>query len=85
MECFRLCIGCYKIYNSKELIKIKFNCGKLYINPKVYLDGRSAYLCYKKDCIDIAKNKKKFEKSFKGKIKITEDIWFFLEEVLKTS
>lgn len=81
----RFCVGCRNLYNSEELIKIKIICDRVHINPKVYLDGRSSYLCYKKDCFDNAKKYKRLEKSFKGKIKIFDEVWFLLEEELNNS
>ncbi|MFN8671472.1 MAG: YlxR family protein [Candidatus Sericytochromatia bacterium] len=81
----RFCVGCCKLYNTNSLIKVKFSNEKIYINPNIYLDGRSAYLCYSQDCINKAQKTKKLERSFKGKAKITKDFWLFLEKEVLTS
>lgn len=79
----RICLGCNNPVNIKQLIKLKNVDGKIIINPDYYLDGRSAYLCYNMECINRAKKSKKLERSFKGKVKITEEVWeHLLNEVL---
>lgn len=82
-ESKRLCIGCHKLYNKDCLMKIKVFKGRLIINPRVYLSGRSSYLCYNMECIDKIKKYRKLEKSFKNKIKITEQTWIFIDKVFK--
>jgi predicted RNA-binding protein YlxR (DUF448 family) len=83
-ERYRLCIGCYNLYNVNELIKIKINNNRIFINPEFYLSGRSAYLCYNMECMFKAKKNKKLEKSLKNKIKITDNAWQTLSRVLET-
>ena len=56
-ERLRLCIGCHKLYNVNELVKIKTDLNRLIINPEFYLSGRSAYLCYNMECVNkVRKN-----------------------------
>lgn len=82
----RFCIGCHSSYNINKLIKLKVFENKIVINPKIYLDGRSSYLCYNIECINKTKKSKKLERSFKGKVKVTEEVWELLNLVLeKTS
>ncbi len=78
----RICIGCQKTFNSSNLIKLKVFENKIIINPQLYLDGRSSYLCYNIECMNKAKKSKKLEKSFKGKVKVTEEVWELLKLVL---
>jgi predicted RNA-binding protein YlxR (DUF448 family) len=82
-ERLRLCIGCHKLYNTNDLIKIKTDKNKLFINPEFYLSGRSAYLCYNMECIFKIRKNRKLEKSFKNKIKITDKTWQILSELLQ--
>lgn len=81
---YRLCIGCRNLYIAEELIKIKINKGKIFINPEFYLSGRSAYLCYNMECILRAKRDKKLEKNFKINIRIPELTWQILKNLITT-
>src|SRR5688572_17856245 len=83
-EKLRLCIGCHKLYNIKELVKIKTDKIRIFINPEFYLGGRSAYLCYNMECVNKVRKNRKLEKSFKNKIKITDKTWQVLSEMLET-
>ena len=82
-EIKRICLGCNKLFNIKDLIKLKIFEKKIIINPKHYLSGRGSYLCYNMECINKAKKSKKLEKGFKGKVKVTEEVWELLNVVLE--
>lgn len=82
-ERLRLCIGCRGLFNSGDLIQIKFNNNKIFINPGFYLSGRSTYLCYNIKCIESVKKYKKLEKSFKNKIRITDKVWDVLNNIIE--
>ena len=66
----RKCVGCGKIKNRDELIKItKENThGDVIINHSNKIFGRSAYLCYNKSCIETAFKKNKIAKVLKTSI-----------------
>ena len=63
----RKCIGCGAIKDVKELIKITKNFvdGKVIVNPNSKIFGRSAYLCYNKQCVEQALKKNKLNKALK--------------------
>ena len=63
----RKCIGCGAIKDVKELIKITKNFvdGKVVVNPNSKIFGRSAYLCYNKQCVEQALKKNKLNKALK--------------------
>ncbi|MFN8578050.1 MAG: YlxR family protein [Candidatus Sericytochromatia bacterium] len=82
-EIKRLCLGCNNLFNIKDLIKIKLFEKKIIINPKHYISGRGAYLCYNMECMNKAKRSKRLEKSFKGNLKVTEEVWQLLNVVLE--
>lgn len=66
----RKCVGCGKIKNREELIKItKQNPhGDLIINPDSKVFGRSVYLCYNNDCIENAFKKNRISKALKASV-----------------
>ena len=64
----RKCVGCGQLKDSKELIKItkNFLTGKVGINENSKIFGRSAYLCYNKNCIEQAFKKNRLNKALKS-------------------
>ena len=64
----RKCIGCEQLKDSEELIKItkNFLTGKVEINENSKIFGRSAYLCYNKNCIEQAFKKNRLKKALKS-------------------
>lgn len=78
-EILRKCIGCFKLKNRKEMIKItrESKSGEIFINPDSKKFGRSVYLCYNNYCIENSLKKNKLAKflkanlteEFKGKLR----------------
>ena len=66
----RNCIGCSKIKNRDELIKITVqkSLNKVIVNGDSKIFGRSAYLCYNNSCIENAFKKDKLKKVLKSSI-----------------
>ena len=66
----RKCVGCGKIKNREELIKITRQNphGDLIINPDSKVFGRSVYLCYNNTCIENAFRKNKISKALKTSV-----------------
>ena len=64
----RKCVGCGKIKPREELLKITKNCvdGNIVIEPNSKIFGRSAYLCYNKNCHELALKKNKLNKALKS-------------------
>ena len=64
----RKCVGCGQLKDSKELIKItkNFLTGQVEINENSKIFGRSAYLCYNKNCIEQAFKKNRLNKALKS-------------------
>ena len=66
MEHKRKCIGCGEMKDRTQMIKItKTNDGNVVIMPNSKIFGRSAYLCYNKNCIDNALKKDKLKRLLK--------------------
>ena len=63
----RRCVSGWQVKDRKELIKITADnsSGNVVINPNSLTFGRSAYLCYKEACIEMAFKKNKLAKHLK--------------------
>ena len=66
----RKCVGCGKLKDRKELIKItKENLhGRVVVNHSNKIFGRSVYLCYNNSCIEAAFKKDKIKKALKASV-----------------
>ncbi len=66
----RKCVGCGKLKDRKELIKItKENLhGQVVVNHSNKIFGRSVYLCYNNSCIKAAFKKDKIKKALKASV-----------------
>ncbi len=75
MEHRRKCIACGELKPKEELIKItkEHTSGDIVILPNSKTFGRSVYLCYNKDCIDIAFKKNKLNKMLKTSVNINKE------------
>ena len=75
MEHNRKCISCGEIKPRKELIKItkEHLSGNIVIQPDSKTFGRSVYLCYNEDCIDMAFKKNKINKMLKTSANIDKE------------
>lgn len=65
----RQCIACREMKPKTELIRIvKTSDGKIVVDPKGKLAGRGAYICKNVECLNLAKKKKSFERTFETKM-----------------
>ena len=66
----RKCVGCGKIKNRTDLIKItkEHLTNTLVINGNSEVFGRSAYICYNKSCIEYAFKKNRLQKILKSPV-----------------
>ncbi len=78
----RTCIGCNENKEKKELIRIvKNKDGNIFIDTTGKANGRGAYLCNNKECLEKAIKTKRLERTFETTI--DENIYKELKEVLK--
>ena len=72
----RKCISCGKLKPKEELIKItkEHKSGDVVIQPNSKVFGRSVYLCYNKDCIDMALKKNRLNKMLKSNANIDKEV-----------
>ncbi len=65
----RLCLGCQQQFPKKELVRIvRSPEGEFSVDLTGKKSGRGAYICNKKECLDMAIKAHRFERSFKGQI-----------------
>ena len=65
----RMCIVCKEMKPKKELIKIvKNKDGDIFIDNSYKANGRGAYLCRNKICLDKCIKQKSLNKNFKCEI-----------------
>ncbi len=65
----RQCIGCGEMKSKKELLRIlKTAEDEITLDATGRKNGRGAYLCFSRDCLEKAIKKKGLERSFKMKI-----------------
>lgn len=67
----------------EDMIKItkEHQSGKIIVNPDSLTFGRSAYLCYNQNCIDMALKKNRLAKILKANI--SEDLKGIINEQFK--
>ena len=75
MEHKRKCISCSEVKAREDLIKItkEYSSGNIVIQPDSKTFGRSVYLCYNENCINIAFKKNRINKMLKTNADIDKD------------
>ena len=75
MESKRKCISCGEIKPKEELIKItkEHTSGDIVIQPNSKTFGRSVYLCYNENCINMAFKKNRINKMLKTNANIDKE------------
>ena len=75
----RQCIGCGEMKGKKEMMRvIKTAEGDINLDITGKKNGRGAYLCMQKECLQKARKNKGLERSFK--MSIPEEVYQTLEE-----
>ena len=64
----RKCVGCGKIKDRQELIKITKVDDDIIVNPDNKKFGRSVYVCYNNACIENAFKKNKISRALRTSI-----------------
>lgn len=61
----RRCLGCYESKAKNELIRVvKSKDGEITLDKTGKKQGRGAYICYNKDCLEKVIKTKKLDKEF---------------------
>lgn len=65
----RKCVGCQQMKNKKELLRVlKTTDDEFILDTTGRKNGRGAYLCFSKECLQKAIQSKGLERSFKQSI-----------------
>lgn len=65
----RQCVGCGEMKNKKEMMRvIKTSEGEILLDTTGRKNGRGAYLCKQKECLEKAIKTKGLDRSFKMSI-----------------
>ena len=65
----RQCIGCGEMQSKKEMMRVLKNAeGEISLDTTGKKNGRGAYLCYSRECLQKAIKSKGLERSFQMKI-----------------
>jgi len=65
----RKCVGCQEMKNKKEMLRVlKTSENEFILDATGRKNGRGAYLCFSKECLDKAIKCKGLERSFKQSI-----------------
>ncbi len=63
----RTCLGCRQVKDQGQLIRfVRSPDGQILADLRSKLPGRGAYLCWSRDCIEVAAQKKQFDRTFKS-------------------
>ena len=77
----RKCVGCQQMKNKKELLRIlKTAENEFVLDATGRKNGRGAYLCFSKDCLQKAIQSKGLERSFKQSL--PKEVYEKLEQEL---
>lgn len=65
----RRCLGCYESKPKSELYRIvKTQEGEIFLDKTGKKNGRGAYICSSRDCLEKAIKSRRLEKEFETKI-----------------
>ena len=75
----RKCVGCQEMKSKKEMIRvIRTAEGEFLLDSTGWTNGRGAYICPAKECLEKARKSKGLERSFKQSI--PEEVYDALEK-----
>lgn len=77
----RKCVGCQEMKNKKEMLRVlKTSENEFILDATGRKNGRGAYVCFSKDCLQKAIKSKGLERSFKQAI--PQEVYESLEKEL---
>ena len=79
----RTCVACRKKANKEEFIKVVKTPDGVKVDASGRSDGRGAYVCKNGECVALAKKKRAFDRSFKGKV--SEEVYEELEKLVENN
>ena len=80
----RRCLGCFESKPKSELYRVvKTSDGEILLDKTGKKNGRGAYICSDKECLEIAIKSKRLEKEFETKI--DEEIYDELRNMIENN
>lgn len=80
----RQCIGCGEMKPKKEMVRvIKTTEGEILLDRTGKKNGRGAYLCDNRECLDLAIKKRGLDRSFQ--MSIQKEIYEMLQKEFEES
>ena len=65
----RMCVSCREAHEKQELIRVvKNKDGEVFIDDTGRSNGRGAYICANKECIEKARKGRMLERALKGPV-----------------
>ena len=77
----RMCVVCREMKDRNELLRVAKIKDDFLIDLTNRAGGRGAYICKNRECLDLARKKNVFERSFLDKI--PTEVYDKLEELIK--
>lgn len=75
----RMCMGCQQMKPKKELLRIvRTPEGDVLLDPTGKLNGRGAYICPDRECLQKAVKHKRLERALEHPI--SDEVWAKLEQ-----
>ena len=78
----RMCVVCREMKDRNRLLRVARVNEKFLIDLTNKAGGRGAYICKNTDCLESARKKNVFERSFSGKI--PAEVYEKLEELISS-
>ena len=77
----RKCVACQQMVPKNELIRVVKTTDGVSIDLTLKAQGRGAYVCRKRECIELAEKKKAFNRSLKCPVKqeVIDSLYLELE------
>ena len=83
-EVLRRCVGCGCMMDRKELIRvIRDKEGKVLIDETQKLNGRGAYLCRSRSCLETAMKRRSLDRTLK--CSVGQDLYGLIREKIEAA
>lgn len=83
-ERLRMCIVCREHSDKKELLRIvKNKDGQIFVDKTGKANGRGAYICKSKECLNKLKKSRGLNKAFK--CEVSDDVYNMIGEEIERS
>lgn len=83
-ERLRMCIVCREHSDKKELLRIvKNKDGQIFVDKTGKANGRGAYICKSKECINKLKKSRGLNRAFK--CEVSDDVYNMIGEEIERS